>query len=266
LLYVACCVYTVVGGNQIKKVGNEFKPLWSRSFKLNWQFGLFLLLLICIPRFILVLKANETGNYSLLGLVMLISASVPFLLLSKYGKNQIGIKNTSKVYNLILALFIGLLLSIILHYLGVGLYGNSYQNWFGYIGKSYSIPEGISCEDKKTLFIIMAATGMVFSPVGEELFFRGIVHSSFAKSIGDMKASIIDSLAFALIHISHFGLVFIDQSWKFYLVPALIWVISMFIVSIIFFQMKKHTDSIWGAVVCHSGFNLGMIYCIFYLI
>ena len=46
---------------------------------------------------------------------------------------------------------------------------------------------------------------MIFSPIGEELFFRGIVHSSFAKSIGNFKASIIDSVAFALTHISHFG-------------------------------------------------------------
>lgn len=245
---------------------NEFRPFWNRYLKLNWQFGLFLLLIICIPRFILVLKANETGNYSLIGLVMFISALVPFVFLNKHGRKQIGIKTTKKIHYLVLALAIGLVLSLLLHYLGQGLYGNSYENWYEYIGKSYNIPEGISAQDKKVMFIIMAITGMIFSPIGEELFFRGIVHNSFAKSVGDMKASIIDSLAFALTHISHFGLVFINKGWDFYLIPALIWVVSMFVVSILFFQMRKHTDSIWGAVLCHSGFNLGMIYCIFYLI
>ena len=106
---------------------------------------------------------------------------------------------------------------------------------------------------------------MTFSPIGEELFFRGIVHSSFAKSFGDKKASFVDSSAFALTHIAHFGLVFINNQWKFLTTPTLIWVLSMFSVSVLFFIFKKRVSSIWGAVVCHSAFNLGMVYCIFYL-
>ena len=106
---------------------------------------------------------------------------------------------------------------------------------------------------------------MTFSPIGEELFFRGIVHSSFAKSIGEKKASIVDSSAFALTHISHFGLVFISNQWRFLSVPAIIWVLSMFLVSVLFFTFKKYTGSILGAMICHAAFNLGMIYCIFYL-
>ena len=244
----------------------ELRPFWNRYFKLNWQFGLFLILLICIPRFILVLNANETGNYALIGLVMFISALMPLIFLNKQGRKEIGIKSSKKIHYLVLALIIGIVFSILLHFLGQALYGNSYEYWYEYIGKSYKIPEGISDQSRKGMFIIMALTGMTFSPIGEELFFRGIVHGSFAKSFGDKKASIIDSLAFALTHIAHFGLVFIGNSWNFYLIPTLIWVISMFLVSILFFQMKKHSDSLWGAILCHAGFNLGMIYCIFYLI
>jgi hypothetical protein len=214
----------------------------------------------------LVLNANKTGNYSLIGLVMFISALVPFLFLSKYGRKKIGIKTTKKVNFLILAFAIGITFSAVLYLLGQVLYGKSYENWYEYIGKSYNIPKNISTQSKRTMFMIMAVTGMIFSPIGEELFFRGIVHGSFAKSIGNKKASIIDSSAFALTHISHFGLVFINNKWDFYLVPTLIWVSSMFIVSLIFFEMKKRTDSIWGAILCHSGFNLGMIYFIFYSI
>src|SRR5664279_6450127 len=63
------------------------------------------------------------------------------------------------------------------------LYGGSFENWYVYIGKSYKIPPGISSHDKTILFTVMVLTGMTFSPIGEELFFRGIVHSSFAESI-----------------------------------------------------------------------------------
>ena len=197
---------------------------------------------------------------------MFISALIPFIFLNARGLKQIGIKKTKKLHALIYALIIGVVFSVLLFWLGIALYGNTYENWYEYIGKSYNIPEGISGEQRNILFAIMAITGMTFSPIGEELYFRGIVHSSFASSFGDKKASVIDSLAFALTHLSHFGLVFVHSKWDFYLVPSIIWVMSMFLISILFFQMKRLAESIWGAVLCHSGFNLGMIYCIFYLI
>ncbi len=243
---------------------NELRPFWSKFFVFNWKFGLFLVLIICIPRFILVLNANATGNYGSIGLIMIISAIAPFIFLSKQGQKKIGITKPQKYSWLLIAFALGLVASLLLYFLGKGLYGNSYHNWYNYIGKSYNIPKGIKPGDKTILFIIMTFTGMTFSPIGEELFFRGIVHSSFEKSIGEKKASIVDSAAFAFTHISHFGLVFINNKWNFFTTPTLIWVASMFLVSILFFVCRKYSGSILGAAICHSAFNLGMIYCIFY--
>ena len=244
---------------------NELRPFWSRLFNFDWKFGLFLILIICIPRFILVLNANSGGNYGYVGLVMTISGIAPFLFLSKFGQKQIGIIKPKNYSWLVIAFIAGLSASILLYVLGQFFYGNSYENWYNYIGKIYKIPVGINPSNKANLFIINALIVMTFSPIGEELFFRGIVHSSFAKSFGDKKASFVDSSAFALTHIAHFGLVFINNQWKFLTTPTLIWVLSMFSVSVLFFIFKKRVSSIWGAVVCHSAFNLGMVYCIFYL-
>jgi len=245
---------------------NELKVFWRKIFNFNWRFGLFLILIICIPRFVLVLNANETGNYSFIGLIMTISAIVPFIFLSKYGKKVIGLTKPKTYSWLIFAFIIGLTFSILLYFLGELIYKNSFENWYVYIGKSYHIPSEINSNDKLIMFITMAITGMIFSPMGEELFFRGIVHSSFTKSVGNFKASIIDSSAFALTHISHFGLVYINNEWKFFPVSAIIWVASMFIMSILFYLCRKKSGSLLGAVICHSAFNLGMIYCIFYML
>ncbi|MCI6671633.1 MAG: CPBP family glutamic-type intramembrane protease [Prevotella sp.] len=249
--------------NSIKNT--ELRPFWNRIFSFNWKFGLFLILIVCIPRFILVLNANASGSYGAIGLIMTLSAIVPFFFLSKYGQKEIGITKPQKSNWLLIAFVCGLIASLFLYFLGQILYGNSYENWYEYIGKSYKIPTSISPNDKKILFVIMAITGMTFSPIGEELFFRGIVHSSFAKSIGEKKASIVDSSAFAITHISHFGLVFINNNWGFFTIPTIIWVLSMFLMSILFFTFKKHSGSLLGAIICHSAFNLGMIYSIFYL-
>lgn len=244
----------------------ELRPFWGKFFSFNWKFGLFLILIVCIPRFILVLDASADGNYGIIGLIMIISAIAPFIFLNRSGLKEIGIVKPKNYKWLLIAFVCGLLASVFLYVLGQSLYGNSYENWYSYIGKSYNIPASISQQDKKILFAIMAFTGMTFSPIGEELFFRGIVHSSFAKSVGEGKASIIDSTAFALTHISHFGLVFINNQWSFYAVPTVMWVASMFLVSILFFTFRKYSGSILGAIICHAAFNVGMIYCIFYLL
>ncbi len=243
----------------------ELRPFWNRIFNFDWKFGLFLILLVCIPRFILVLNANATQNYSYIALIMVISAIVPFIFLSKNGVKIIGITKPTQYKWLLLAFISGLLFSMLLYLLGQVLYGNSLDNWYFYIGKSYNIPQAINQHDKTILFIITAVTGMIFSPIGEEFFFRGIVHTSFANSIGEKQASLVDSSAFACTHISHFGLVFINNQWKFVIIPALIWVVSMFCVSIVFIVSKKRSGSILGAILCHAAFNLGMIFCIFYL-
>jgi uncharacterized protein len=244
---------------------NAFRPFFSKFFKLNWQFGLFLILAICIPRFLLVLNANVIGNYGSIGTIMVISAIVPFIFLNKIGQKKIGLVKVTNYKWLLIALILGLIASWIIYWIGHTLYGSSYENWYKYIGKSYKIPAEITPEAKQIMFIIVASVGMIFSPIGEELFFRGIVHASFEKSFGETKASLIDSAAFAFTHISHFGLVFIDNQWDFYTIPSIIWVISMFLVSQLFFICKKHSGSILGAIICHAAFNFGMIYCIFYL-
>lgn len=252
--------------NPDKSFNLELRPFWSRLFSFDYKFGLVLILLVCVPRFILVMNANASGNYSAIGMIMLISAIVPFVFLGRIGQKAIGITKPIGISWLFWAFVGGLTASIILYGLGQILYGNSHQNWYVYIGKSYQIPLEINQDDKSILFIIMALVGMTFSPVGEEVFFRGIVHSSFAKSFGEKRASLVDGLAFALTHVSHFGLVFIDGAWDFFLVPTLIWVSGMFLLSLLFFEFKKRSGSILGAVFCHAAFNLGMIFSIFYLL
>ena len=78
-------------------IDNELRPFWASLFNFDWRFGLFLILIICIPRFILVLKANASGNYGAIGLIMTISAIAPFIFLSKYGRKKNRNNKTHKI-------------------------------------------------------------------------------------------------------------------------------------------------------------------------
>ena len=98
-----------------KDANAELRPFWSRYLGFNWKLGIFLILSVCIPRFVLVLNANETGKYNMIGLVMLVSAVVPFLFLSKSGRKSIGLKSPKSPFSLILALIAGVIFSIVLY-------------------------------------------------------------------------------------------------------------------------------------------------------
>jgi membrane protease YdiL (CAAX protease family) len=243
------------------------RPIWQNIFKFNWVFGLVLVLLLGIPRFIIVLHSNVTGNYSRIAIIFFCMWLSPVIFLSKKGRKYIGIKKPANYYWLLYSFISGAAVCIVVYAVGVLLYKHTISHWFVYISRSYSASGiSLSSSQKFTYFLIYSITGITFSPIGEELFYRGIVHGSFAMDFGENKASILDSLAFALTHLAHFGIVFIAGSWQFLFIPAVIWVISMFITSRIFFICKEKTGSILGAIVSHAAFNLTMMYLIFYQI
>lgn len=245
---------------------HDLRTFWGRFFRYDWKFGLALILLICIPRFILVMRANMTGSYQVIALVMVVSALVPFIFLNREGLKQIGIVRPHSLRMILASLVIGLIAGLFLYVIGEWLFAEGEGNWYRYIGRSYQIPEGMAGDEKLIMFAITAGMGMIFSPIGEELFFRGIVHDAFARSLGENRASLADSTAFALTHLAHFGLIFSGQHWTFLMRPAILWVIAMFLVSRLFFFFKQSAGSLLGAILCHAAFNLAMIYAIFYLL
>ena len=244
-----------------------FRTIWGRFGQFNIRMGIFLILLIGIPRFILVLDANATGSYQYTSLIFVVMWFLPFIFLNKSGRNAIGIKRSARVSWLLLGLVLGMLACIPLFVLGYSLYGLDISNWFVYISNSYrgGLPGDLS-ETRFVYFSIFAVTSMIFSPIGEEFMYRGFIHQCFETKLGSKRASEIDSAAFALTHLAHFGIIFTGTEWKFYPIPAVLWVICMFWISRGFFFIKQKSGNIWGAVLAHAGFNLAMTYFIFYYI
>jgi hypothetical protein len=249
----------------LTNMDSPLKSSWARLFRFDWKFGMALILIFGIPRFILVLSANVTGNYSSVSILFLLMWIAPFVLLTKAGRREIGISMPRNHAWPFYAFAIGALVCTAIFLIGMLLYERSLNNWFVYIGQSYQLPAGeLSATDKRIYFIIFALIGMTFSPIGEELLYRGLIHQSFVSRFGETRAAIFDSLAFGITHLAHFGIVYANETWQFLPLPALLWVIFMFLAGIIFFICKTKTSSILGAIVSHAGFNLAMTYFIFY--
>ncbi|UJH66536.1 CPBP family intramembrane glutamic endopeptidase [Allomuricauda sp. SCSIO 65647] len=244
---------------------DHFRPFLKQKLKFNQKLGLFLILAFGIPRFIIVLNASKTGDYRLTSIIFVAMWLLPFLLLNKSGRVEIGIKKPKRPVGLLWGTLAGTAFCALVWWLGDMFYGNTLNNWLVYISNSYQVPKSENFEEVRFVyFLIFGITSMIFSPIGEELLYRGFIHRCFSEKLAENKASLVDSAAFALTHLAHFGILYVDNHWEFNLIPALIWVILMFFASRIFFWSKQMTNSILGAILSHAVFNLTMTYFIFF--
>lgn len=242
----------------------SLRKFWLRFFSYNWKFGLVLILLFGIPRFILVLQANVSGGYSTVFIIFMLMWFTPFIFLTKQGRKGMGMKRPNYYLRLLYSFLLGVLSCAVIFGVFLLIFEKTDENAFVYISKAGAMPADIPPSDKLIYFIIAAIPSMIFSPIGEEFLYRGIIHGSFVSKFGEIKASVFDSLAFAFTHLAHFGIIYIAGSWSFLPVPALLWIVGMFFVSQIFFRCKLMCDSIFGAVFSHAGFNFAMMYFTFY--
>ena len=240
------------------------RKCWLRFFNYDWKFGIFLILLFGIPRFIMVLQTNISGSYGLVSIIFMIMWFAPLIFLTKEGRNKIGIRKPKRYLSLVYSLIAGVTFCGLLFLVSQLLYGDSINNSFVYISRTNAQSGGILDSQRFMFFLIGSLASLPFSPIGEEFLYRGIIHGSFVEKFGETKASYIDSLAFALTHLAHFGIVYNAGIWQVLPLPALFWVVSMFLLSLVFFRCKLMSNSIWGAVVSHAGYNITMMYFIFY--
>lgn len=146
----------------------------------DWRLGLFLIVLFGAVRFCIVLDASRTGNYQFVSLIFIAMIVLPFLLLNKEGQREIGWRRPLRMHWILLTFFLGILASLLVYWMGRMFYANTFHNWYVAIGKSYPVDLGhISGAKKAMTFFIFAFISMSFSPIGEELLYRGLVHNSF---------------------------------------------------------------------------------------
>lgn len=239
---------------------------WTTKIRFNWIFGLILVIILGVPRFMIVLRANVTGHFYFVPVVFLTMWLLPFVLLSAKGRKYIGFSKVTNKPWIVYSFLSGAGICLTIYFIGIFLFKDTISNWFVYISKSGAASGDMDSRQRLVYFLISASMSMLFSPIGEELFYRGLVHGSFQVNVGDNRASYIDSMAFAVTHLAHFGIVYSNDQWDLLLLPAVLWVFLMFLTSRIFYLCKKRTGSLLGAIISHAAFNLTMMYLIFYWI
>jgi hypothetical protein len=188
---------------------------------------------------------------------------LPWILLTADGRKQIGLKKANKNSVYILAIACSALASITCFLLGYFIYGHSVENWYVNIGNSYKAIIDTSTMSFLMLNLIFTIPAILFSPIGEEIFFRGVLQKTMEQKLSVSISTIIECGLFALVHLCHHGILKTAGGLVFMPIPATLWVIQMFFVAFMFSWLRAKSGSIFVAIVAHSVFNLTMNLLIF---
>lgn len=241
------------------------RPFWNKVFKEAWVLSLILFLLLAGIRAYGILGGSKS-DYKPLAIGFIIMWFLPLIFLSKKGRNQIGIKKPKNMRWIILSPLIGAGFAFIVFLIGFLLYGYSGDNWYITVGSSYLGGNALANIPVMKMFIYSTIPAMLFSPIGEELFFRGIINESVKIRWNTKTALIVNSALFGLVHILHHGVLNNGGSVQIFWVSGLIWIVLMFLCSNLFTIIREKTGSLWPAMVAHAFFSLTMNITIFFIL
>jgi uncharacterized protein len=236
--------------------------LWRFNAFSNFCIALVVALVIVFAAMRFIGMFGGTSLRWVLPLSFILMMAMPWLLLSQAGRRQIGLqKPTRSCY--LLAMALGALAAGGCFALGIALFGTGADNWFISISNNYRSTMNTNGFPLWKLHLIFTLPALLFSPIGEELFFRGLLQRSLEERLSARASTVIECSAFGLVHLCHHGILATAAGLIFLPVSGVIWATLMFFVAFLFAWLRQRSGSLYTAMASHAAFNLSMNVLIF---
>jgi CAAX protease family protein len=234
------------------------RPFWANLAAAPWIVGALLSVIAAVSRGALMLEPSR-GTGPWLPVYFLTLAATPFVFLTREGRRSIGLYARPGAKWALLAVVMGALAAVGVGALGSLLYGGSLDNWYVTVAETMLSDERLRAVPTSQLLVTLAVPAALFSPVGEEMFFRGVLHASVAVRAGHGVAAVVSAAAFGLMHVFHHGVSATPTGVHVRLVSGGIWVVLTFALSLLLISIRLRSKSMWSAVACHAAFNVTMV-------
>ena len=236
---------------------------WSRIPISPWLFSLLVLAILTAARFYAVFGGSPWGRILFL-LDFLAMWALPFLVLTAQGRREIGLRKQGNTASaLALSALAGACSGFAVYAAGMVLYGSSPDNWCVSIRDAFHLAEMRAAMPLAVAFAAVVLPAMIVSPIGEELLFRGLIQQSFARRWNVVIATVVNGLAFGLVHLHVHGLWRDAAGFHLHIVSGALMVLLMAGVSAVFTLCRLRSGSLYAAMVAHSACNLAMIGAVF---
>lgn len=202
----------------------------------------------------------------ILPLGFMVMTVTPWMLLGKEGRRRIGLKRPARFGSLGTAFLLGAAAAIVCFALGIALFDHTRDNWFLTIADTYRKTMDTTGFSKILLHLVFTAPALIFSPFGEEIFFRGVFQQSLEGRLGGKGGTVVECAVFGIIHLCHHGILKTATGLTILPLSGAIWMVLMFCTGFLFAGIRKRSDSLWPAILSHMAFNLAMNWIIFSLL
>jgi hypothetical protein len=190
-------------------------------------------------------------------------ALAPWLFLSQAGRRHIGLRAPPSWLVLAPSLLAGVGAALACFAFGMLLYGGGPDNWFVTVAASYRRMMNTSGLPLLSLHLVFTLPALLFSPIGEEIFFRGMLQRAFEQRLSIRASTMIECAAFGLIHLCHHGMAWSAAGLAIRPVSGMLWVLAMFLTALLFAKIRQRTGSLFPAMAAHAAFNATMNTVIF---
>lgn len=187
-----------------------------------------------------------------------IMAVSPWILLGPEGRRQIGLKRPIRFPDFGTAFLLGSLAAATCFALGVALFDHSRDNWFLTIADNYRKTVRTAGFSTLQLHLIFTTPALIFSPFGEEIFFRGVFQRGLEERFDRKTSTFIECAVFGIVHLCHHGILATTTGLTVLPLSGGIWMVLMFGTGYLFAVIRKRSDSLWPAILSHMAFNLTM--------
>ena len=244
------------------------RPVWSRIpftriTVAPWLLSLLVLAVLAAARYYAVLGPPQARI--LFPLHCLVMWALPFILLTGHGRRQIGLRKQGNTASaLALSALAGAACGLAVFALGMLLYGNSPDNWNLTIRDAFQLKQMLAVMAPVAAFAAITLPAMILTPIGKEILFRGLIQQSFTLRWNAGIATLVNGLAFALIHL-HVHVLWRDAA-GYHLRPVsgtLMFLIGVGL-SAVFTLCRLRSGSLFAAMAAHAACNLAMIAAVFF--
>jgi membrane protease YdiL (CAAX protease family) len=188
---------------------------------------------------------------------------LPFVLLRAPARRDMGLKLAGNARAYGVGILAGAAAAFTCFALGTALFGSGEDNWFVSIANSYRQMMNTAGWDAVRLHLVFTIPAIIFSPIGEEIFFRGYLQYALEQRFSTRASTIGECAAFAVIHLCHHGLFVTATGVSLRPLSGLIWMLLMFCTALLFAWLRKSSGSLLPAILSHAVFNLVMNFTIF---
>lgn len=243
-------------------------PLLRRSlipvFGDAYLLGILLACLAAVARAVGMLGPQRL--FWVLPLGFAVMALTPLLFFRKEGRRRAGLRRPRQWRWVVWGVLLGALAAACCYWLGVTLFGDTNDNWFVSVRRSFPITPEMASLSTTRLFWIISLPSMIFSPVGEEIFFRGFLQQSLQERWSYRSSVLLDAGWFAAVHLFHHGIVRIEGRVEVFALSGVMWMLLIFGTGLLFALVRRKADSLLAPILSHAAFNLTMNFTIFTLL